>query len=230
MNTGARELQSFGDAPMPQDAVADGDSGPREADSTQRTEPSILNAVPHYQPLAIFPLIVLAAFYGSWWLLPPLVFMAVSGPLDRVLGLDGRNMDPAATPERRLLWHNLPLWIWAFLWPPTLVFALWQTLVTDQFAIWEGVLLGLILTMEAQAVFIVDHELVHRRSTWVKTARRIPSLLGLLSPIRDGACLYPPCQRRQAARCGLRAKGAKFLEILPQGSCEQSHEFVESCR
>ncbi len=151
---------------MPQDAVADGDSGPREADSTQRTEPSILNAVPHYLPLAIFPLIVLAAYYGGWWLLPPLLFIAVSGPLDRALGLDGRNMDPAATPERRLLWHNLPLWIWAFLWPPTLVFGLWQILVADQFAIWEGVLLGLILTMEAQAVFIVGHELVHRRSTW----------------------------------------------------------------
>ena len=151
---------------MPQDAVADGDSGPREADGTQRTEPSILNAVPHYLPLAIFPLIVLAAYYGGWWLLPPLLFIAVSGPLDRALGLDGRNMDPAATPERRLLWHNLPLWSWAFLWPPTLVFGLWQILVTDQFAIWEGVLLGLILTMEAQAVFIVGHELVHRRSTW----------------------------------------------------------------
>ena len=151
---------------MPQDAVVDGGSGPGEADSRQRTEPSILNALPHYLPLAVFPLIVVAAYFGSWWLLPPLLFMAVSGPLDRALGLDGRNMEPAGTPERRLLWHNLPLWIWAFLWPPTLVFGMWQILVADQFALWEAVLLGLILTMEAQAVFIVGHELVHRRSTW----------------------------------------------------------------
>ena len=151
---------------MPQDAAAGGGSGPSRADITRYVEPSILNALPHYLPLAIFPLIVLAAIHGGWWLLPALLFMSVSGLLDRVLGLDGRNMDPAKSPERRLLWHNLPVWIWAFLWPPTLVFGMWQILVADQFAIWENVLLAIILTMEAQAVFVVGHELVHRRSAW----------------------------------------------------------------
>ena len=140
--------------------------GSNETDVAQRIEPSVLNALPHYLPLGIFPLIVSAAIYGGWWLLPPFVFMSVAGPLDRALGVDGRNMDLAKTPERRLFLHNLPVWIWAFLWPPTLVFGMWQILVADRFAIWECVLLAIVLTMEAQAVFVVGHELVHRRSTW----------------------------------------------------------------
>ena len=151
---------------MPQDTAVGGDSGPDKADLTQHIEPSIRNALPHYLPLGIFPLLLAAAIHGGWWLLPPFLFMSVAGPLDRALGPDGRNMDPERTPERRLLWHNLPVWTWAFLWPPTLIFGMWQILVANQFAIWEAVILAILLTMEAQAVFVVGHELVHRRSTW----------------------------------------------------------------
>ena len=149
---------------MPQDTAAAG--GSNKADIAQHIEPSILNALPHYLPLGIFPLILLAAVYGGWWLLPAFLYMSVSGPLDKAVGIDGRNMDPLRTPERRLRWHNLPVWSWAFLWPPTLVFGVWQILVANPFAIWEEVLLVIILTMEAQAVFVVGHELIHRRSTW----------------------------------------------------------------
>ena len=150
---------------MPQDAALPSlDSN--KPDIAQHIEPSVLNALPHYLPLGIFPLIIAATIYGGWWLLPPFVFMSVAGPLDRALGVDGRNMDPAKTPERRLFLHNLPVWAWAFLWPPTLVFGLWQILVANQFAIWECVALAIVLTMEAQAVFVVGHELIHRRSAW----------------------------------------------------------------
>ena len=51
---------------------------------------------------------------------------------------------------------------------------MWQILVANPFAIWEEVILVLILTMEAQAVFMVGHELVHRRTTW---ERRIAEFL-----------------------------------------------------
>ncbi len=151
---------------MPQDTAVGSGLGPDKADITQQIEPSIRNALPHYLPLGIFPLLLAAAAYGGWWLLPPFLFMSVVGPLDRALGLDGRNMDPENTPERRLLWHNLPVWTWAFLWPPMLVFGMWQILVANQFAIWEAVILVILLTMEAQAVFVVGHELIHRRSAW----------------------------------------------------------------
>ncbi|MYE83543.1 MAG: hypothetical protein F4X36_17225 [Gammaproteobacteria bacterium] len=148
---------------MAQDTAA---TAPDKPDIAQYVEPTVLNALPHYLPLGIFPLLVLATIYGGWWLLPPFLFMSVSGPLDRALGLDGRNMDPANTPERKLLWHNLPLWSWAALWPPTLIFGMWQILVADGLALWEDVILAILLTMEAQALFIVGHELIHRRSTW----------------------------------------------------------------
>ena len=151
---------------MSQETAVGRGSGPNEADITQHIEPSIRNALPHYLPLGIFPLILAAAIYGGWWLLPAFLFMSVAGPLDRALGPDGRNMDPAKTSERRLRWHNLPVWTWAMLWPPILIFGMWRILVANQFAIWEDVLLAIILTMEAQAVFVVGHELIHRRSTW----------------------------------------------------------------
>ena len=151
---------------MAQDAAVGGGLDSSKADISRRVEPSLLNALPHYLPLGIFPLIYLAASYGGWWLLPPLIFMSVAGPLDRALGLDGRNMDPANTPKRRLFWHNLPVWIWAVLWPPTLIFGMWQILVAEPLATWEGVVLAIVLTMEAQAVFVVGHELVHRPSPW----------------------------------------------------------------
>ena len=151
---------------MPQATAIGGGLGSNRAASTQEIEPSIRNAIPHYLPLGIFPLILLAAAYGGWWLLPAFLFMSVAGPLDRALGLDGRNMDPEKTSERHLFWHNLPVWGWAFLWPPTLIFGMWQILVANPFSIWEDVLLAIILTMEAQAVFVVGHELIHRRFAW----------------------------------------------------------------
>ena len=159
---------------MPQSPVVSGDSGPGNADATQRIEPSILSAIPHYLPLVVFPLILYGTLYGGWWLLPPFVFMSLAGSLDRALGRDGQTMDPINTPEHRLFWHNLPVWSWAFLWPPTLVFGMWQILVGNQFSWWEGVVLAVILTMEAQAVFVVGHELIHRRTTW---ERRIGEFL-----------------------------------------------------
>ncbi len=154
---------------------------PGNADATRQIEPSMLTALPHYLPLGVFPLIILAALNGGWWLLPPIVFMSLSWSFDRVFGRDGRNMDPWSTPKHRLIWHNLPVWTWAFLWPPTLIFGVWQILVAGQFALWENALLAIVLTMEAQAVFVVGHELIHRRTSW---ERRIGEFL--LS-----SCSYP---------------------------------------
>lgn len=159
---------------MSQDTATDRGMGSTKPDLARYIEPSILNALPHYLPLGIFPLLFLALIYGGWWLLPPFLFMSVAGLADKLLGADGRNIDPKSTPERRLIWHNLPLWGWAFLWPPTLIFGMWQILVANPFAVWEEVILVLILTMEAQAVFMVGHELVHRRTTW---ERRIAEFL-----------------------------------------------------
>ena len=151
---------------MSQDATGAGAVNSNGGNHSSYVEPSFRNALPHYLPLGVFPLLFIALIQGGWWMLPPFLFMSLAAPLDRVLGPDGRNMDPAHTPERRLIWHNLPVWSWAVLWPPTLAFGLWQILVVNPFAIWEDVVLAILLTMEAQAVFVVGHELVHRRTTW----------------------------------------------------------------
>ena len=95
--------------------------GTGEPDEMRYFEPSFLNALPHYLPLLIFPLLILAAFYGGFWLLGPFVFMSVAGFLDRVFGVDGLNMNPRGISERRFIWYNIPVWAWALLWPPTLV-------------------------------------------------------------------------------------------------------------
>lgn len=147
---------------------------PKEPQIKHIIEPSIWNAIPHYLPLGIFPLIILAAIYGGWWLLPVFVLMSVTGLFDKLLGVDGRSIDPLKTPERRLLWHNLPVWLWALLWPLTLIFGMWQILVVGHLSIWESVGLAIILAMEAQGVFVIGHELIHRRRPW---ERRIGEFL-----------------------------------------------------
>ena len=201
---------------MPQETVAPGGFGPHNADLSKLIEPSIRTALPHYLPLGIFPLIFVAAAYGGWWLLPPFLFFAAATPLDRALGLDGRNMDPAKAPWRRLLWHNLPVWCWAFLWPATLVFGLWQILVANPFAIWEDVILAIILTMEAQAVFIVGHELVHRRTPW---ERRLGEFLLASASYPQYATEHVYVHHAQVGTphdVGSAPKGVSFWKYFPR--------------
>ena len=151
---------------MAENSVATDGPDPEATKSVKAIEPSFFNALPQFLPLAVFPLIFVALLHGGWWIAAPFVFFMLAGPLDIAFGDDERNMDPAKTPERKLFWHNLPVWGWALLWPPTLVFGLWQILAAGQFAVWEGILLAVVLAVEAQAVFIIGHELVHRRATW----------------------------------------------------------------
>ena len=129
-------------------------------------EPSFLNALPHFLPVVVFPLIFAAAINGGWWIVGPLIFFMIVGPLDLAFGKDDRNMDPESRPESSLFWYNLPVWLWALLWPLTFVFTLWQIFIVGHLVLWEVVLMVLILAVEGQAVFIVGHELIHRRSGW----------------------------------------------------------------
>ena len=129
-------------------------------------EPSLRNALPHFLPLAIFPLVANAAIHGGWWIACPFVFFWLAGIFETTLGTDERNMDPEGTPDRQLLWYRLAVWTWAVLWPVTLVFSLWQILVVGHLAAWEIALMALVLATTAQAVFIVGHEMIHRLSAW----------------------------------------------------------------
>ena len=138
----------------------------KESELKMYIKPSLINTIPHYLPLGIFPLIFLAAINGGWWLLPAVIFMSVSDFFDKLLGVDGKVLDPYNTTEKGLFWHNLPVWIWAFLWPVTLLFCMWQILVAGHLSVWESIAMAIILTMEAQAVFVIGHEMIHRRVKW----------------------------------------------------------------
>jgi len=137
-------------------------------------QPSVSNALPHFAPLLIFPLVAAAAIQGGWWIAVPFVFFMLADRFDRFFGVEERNMDPATTHESQLFLYKLSLWLWAALWPVIFVFSLWQMLVADHLSWWEiGFMAGL-LAMVAQTVFVVGHELVHRRALW---ERRLGELL-----------------------------------------------------
>lgn len=130
-----------------------------------RVAPSLWNALPHFLPLMIFPLVVGAALWGGWWIALPFAFLFANN-LDPVFGIEKRGMNLAETADDQLLWYKLSVWIWAALWPATLVFTLWQILLADQLSTWEAVLLVVLLANTSIYVFIVAHEFVHRRAVW----------------------------------------------------------------
>ncbi len=142
--------------------------------SARVVEPSVLNALPHFVPLAVFPLVVCAAILGGWWIAGPFVFFMLADKFDRFFGVEERNMDPATTHESQLFLYKLSLWLWAACWPVIFVFALWQMLIADHLALWEVGCMAAILAMVGQTVFVVGHELVHRRALW---ERRLGEIL-----------------------------------------------------
>ena len=78
-------------------------SGAPAAMSARIVEPSISNALPHFAPLLVFPLVLVAAVLGGWWIAGPFVFFILAGRFDTLFGLEERNMDPASTEESQLL-------------------------------------------------------------------------------------------------------------------------------
>ena len=149
---------------MARNVAEPGDLGAGTVEAMEAVEPSFRNALPYFLSLAIFPLVINAAVHGGWWLALPLAFYWLASLFDTRLGDDERNMDPERTPENRLFWYKLAVWTWAALWPATLVFSLWQMLVAGHLVAWEIALMAAVLTMVAQSVFIVGHEMVHRLS------------------------------------------------------------------
>ena len=159
---------------MAQNVADTSDSGAATVGGLGSIEPSLRGALPYFLAVAIFPLVINAAIHGGWWLALPLAFYWIASLFDARLGDDERNMDPERTPEDRLLWYKLAVWMWAVLWPVTFVFSLWQMLVAGHLAAWEIALMAVVLAMVAQSVFIAGHEMIHRLSVW---ERRFGELL-----------------------------------------------------
>lgn len=178
-------------------------------------EPSIGNALLYFQSLAVFPLIICAAMYGGWWIAGPILFIILVESLDGTFGEEERNMDPDRTPANQLYWYELSLWLWAILWPVTLVFSLWQILVVAHLSVWEIVLMALILVNVGQAVFIIGHELVHRQAAW---ERWIGEFLLASSSYPHYATEHIYVHHALACTpmdSGTAPKGVSFWQLLP---------------
>ena len=107
-----------------------------------------------------------AAAFGGWWLAGPLAFFVLADRFNDFFGLEERNMDPDRTRESQLFFYKLSMWLWAATWPATFVFVLWQMLVAGHLSGWEIALMTSVLAGVSQTVFIVGHEMVHRRAAW----------------------------------------------------------------
>lgn len=143
-----------------------GGTSAETAAAQEFVQPSVLNALPHFLLLLIFPLVIYAAFYGGWWIMGPFLFIWLENTLDLYLGLEQRNMDPWGTRDSQLYIYNLAVWMWAVLWPVVLMLVLWQIFTGGHLAVWEAVLVIFALGMASQMVFIIGHELVHKRHEW----------------------------------------------------------------
>ena len=191
-------------------------SSPSVAMDARGVEPSVPNALPHFAPLAIFPLVACAAVYGGWWIAVPLVFFTLADRFDRIFGLEERNMDPATTRESQLFLYKLSLWLWAVFWPVTFLFAIWQVLVSDHLVLWEVGCMAAILTLVGQTVFIVGHELVHRRALW---ERRLGEFLLASSSYPHYATEHVYIHHPRVCTPfdpGSAPKGVSFWQYLPQ--------------
>ena len=60
-------------------------AGAVAATGRRAVEPSVSNALPHFVPLTVFPLVIAAATYGGWWIAGPVVFFLLAGPVRQAL-------------------------------------------------------------------------------------------------------------------------------------------------
>ena len=204
-----------------------GGFGAGTAGTEAAIEPSLWNALPYFMSLAIFPIVANAAIHGGWWIAGPFIFLWVVEGLDAVFGMEERNMDPKKTLERQLFWYKLAIWLWAVLWPVTLVFSLWQILVVGHLSTWEALFMAAALAAVAQASFIIGHEMIHRRSV---LERRIGEFL--LASVSYPHYATEHIYIHHALACtpwdsGSAAKGLSFWRYFPR---EVVSNLIESWR
>ena len=178
--------------------------------------PSIGNALPYFVSVVVFPLVIIASLQGGWWIAAPYLFLLIPDFCDAMFGLEKSNMDPRKTRESDLFLYKLSLWLWAALWPATLVFALWQLLVSNHLSTLETVFMVFVLSVVAQASFITGHELIHRRSV---IERRIGEFI--LASVSYPHYASEHVYVHHALACtpgdpGSAPKGVSFWGYLPQ--------------
>jgi alkane 1-monooxygenase len=122
------------------------------------------NALPFWLSLSFLPMIPLALWLGSWWLLLiPLYTWGLFGVLDLLSGLNLENADPD-TPDAQLFWYRLVTMIWL---PIQIVIVFGSIYVATHYGLSIGEKLGLMFGVGVSSGTVginYSHELMHQKN------------------------------------------------------------------
>ena len=131
----------------------------------------LLKALPFFLSYLTVPFVVVAALYGGWFIALPFIWgWVIITLLDRVMGLNTENMDPA-TRDSVLFWHNMVVWAWVPTQMILMAFVFWQIGMGGHLGPWESVGVAAGLGVATGGIGITfAHELVHQRNRWERWA------------------------------------------------------------
>ena len=125
----------------------------------------IARALPFWMSLALFPLIILVAGQGGWWLAAmPLATWWLFTALDAVMGLALENAD-TDTPDDQLIWYRLVTLVWFPLQFVTMFGLIWYATRADHLSTPEafGLFLGVGI-MSGTIGITYSHEMMHQKN------------------------------------------------------------------
>ena len=125
-----------------------------------------LRTFPFLAAYTIFPLTIVAAVKGGWYVLVP--FWSVIAVLDFIIG-DNLHNPSTKVPRSRLVFSDLLVWLWVPSQVLMYIVVYYQFFHADHLGIWER---GFVLFAAGRATALsltVAHELSHRRSRWEKS-------------------------------------------------------------
>jgi alkane 1-monooxygenase len=131
----------------------------------------LLKALPFALTFVQAPLILMAALHGGLWIAGPFVWgWVVVSLLDKAMGLDTANLDPA-TADEVLFWHKLVTWGWVPVQMALIVTCLWAVSIPGHLD--TGAAFGVFAALGVGTGgigFTFAHEMIHQRNRWERRA------------------------------------------------------------
>lgn len=123
----------------------------------------LIHALPFMLSYLMIPTIVFGGLYGGWFLALPFVVGWVAVPLlDRLTGLNIRNLDPSISDDA-LIWHRLITLLWVPMQTGLILWCIWLVGTSSQLSMLEIVILALALgTATGGTGITYAHEMIHQ--------------------------------------------------------------------
>ena len=124
-------------------------------------------ALPFLISFVTVPAIVLGGLYGGWYLaFPFLIGWGLLPLLDRLTGLNIRNLDPALS-DNALVWHRAVTLIWVPVQMALIFWSLWWLGNGSTLSGWEIAVFALSVGISTGATGITfAHEMIHQKARW----------------------------------------------------------------